>query len=60
MANLAWSRPELVVMGRGGREECVLAACKTSDWLVHGSGDGYADCEVKDYCYAECEPLMAT
>ena len=38
----AWSRPELVVLVRGGPEEAALAACK--DTLQAGSFNTHGDC----------------
>lgn len=58
--SMKWVRPRLVVLARPSSEERVLETCKSEDWVVHGPGDGYSECETKDYCYAVCEPMAVS
>jgi hypothetical protein len=52
MARSEWSRPELVVVSRGRREESVLMVCKSADdWVDYGPKDGYSACYRDGYCY---------
>ena len=37
--NKRWSRPQLVILGRGTPEEGVLKACKTGTGRTKGPGD---------------------
>jgi hypothetical protein len=62
MARSEWSRPELIVVSRVGREESVLMACKTADdWVDIGPQDGYSACYVAGYCYEPgCAALVVS
>lgn len=52
MARSLWSRPELIVLSRGRREESVLMVCKSADdWVDVGPDDGYSACYRDGYCY---------
>ena len=45
----AWSRPELIVIVRGGPEEAVLVACKTGTYVAGGGYlDDYYGCVASD------------
>lgn len=53
-----WRAPRLIVLARGAAEERALEACKTVDWVVHGPGDGYSECEIHEYCYTDCDAVV--
>jgi len=55
-----WRAPRLIVLARGAAEERVLENCKTVDWVVHGPGDGYSECETHEYCYTDCDAVVVS
>jgi hypothetical protein len=55
-SNEKWSKPQLIILGRGKSEENVLAGCKNAT-QSGGSKQKYSDCRERG---ANCSPCDLT
>ena len=54
-----WSRPELIVIVRGGPEEAVLDVCKTAIGIV-GPLSLHSKCSRNASCVQKCDVLATS
>lgn len=53
-----WSKPQLIILGRGKTEENVLAGCKRSG--IHGPGSNWTDQCFHGYSSNPCDSTLSS